>query len=339
MRGRPSQEPTTRGDGLFTGKTGAKRSKHAMAYRLDRSDGNVQKGVQRIAAEQMDRAISEIDDREHTTDETIHQIRKRCKKLRGLIRLVRPAFQDYRTENAVFRDAAGELSRIRDTASTLQTYDAVADHFQDQIDRTAFAQIRRRLTLHAKSVHREVEIGEKLEAFRDVMEKERAGIEAWTLDKGGYGAVAGGLRKTYKRARKAMAAAFDTPTAEAMHEWRKRVKYHWYHSRLLNGIAPDMMAPHTKAASELSDSLGDHHDLAVLLDRIQAAPADYGDPRDVKAFAALIRQRQDELAQRSFELGGVLFAERPKALVKRWGKYWALWQEKDEGKAVPGVAA
>jgi hypothetical protein len=65
-----------------------------MSYHLKRSDGPVQDGVRRIAVDQIDAAIAELDDKALDVHETVHQIRKRCKKLRGLIRLVRPAFAD-----------------------------------------------------------------------------------------------------------------------------------------------------------------------------------------------------------------------------------------------------
>ena len=79
-----------------------------MAYRFSVTDRSVQAGVRRIACEQIDKAIAEIENTELPLDETIFQIRKRCKKIRGLLRLVRPSFDGYARENAIFRDAARE---------------------------------------------------------------------------------------------------------------------------------------------------------------------------------------------------------------------------------------
>lgn len=63
-----------------------------MAYALAQDDDTVEAGMRRIAAEQIERAIAEIDDTGLDRHETVHQVRKRCKKVRGLVRLVRPAF-------------------------------------------------------------------------------------------------------------------------------------------------------------------------------------------------------------------------------------------------------
>ena len=71
-----------------------------MAFQI-LADESVEEAVQRIVREQIDKAIDEINDRELDRHETVHQVRKRCKKIRGLIRLVRPQLEDtYDRENA-----------------------------------------------------------------------------------------------------------------------------------------------------------------------------------------------------------------------------------------------
>ena len=52
-----------------------------MPYRLRDSDRSVPEGVRRIAGEQLDRAIDAIDQLDPA--EAIHEVRTRCKKLRG----------------------------------------------------------------------------------------------------------------------------------------------------------------------------------------------------------------------------------------------------------------
>ena len=73
-----------------------------------------------------------------------------------------------------------------------------------------------------------------------------------------------GLEKSYKRGRKAFAKTELDATPEMFHEWRKRVKYFWYHSRLLRGIWPEVMIVYIDFSKKLSDLLGDEHDLSVF---------------------------------------------------------------------------
>ena len=93
-------------------------------------------GIKRIVREQIDRAMVEIDNAEPGPHETVHQVRKRCKKVRAMLRLVRTQFQlTYDQENAWYRDAARELSDVRDTQSRIECYDELMEHFADQLNR------------------------------------------------------------------------------------------------------------------------------------------------------------------------------------------------------------
>jgi CHAD domain-containing protein len=297
-----------------------------MAYRFKRGDAAVQDGVRRIAAEQIGKAIAEMDDSALDMHDTVHQVRKRCKKLRGLIRLVRPALADYGAENAAFRDAAGTLSFVRDSEALIEAYDSLMAAYRDQIERPAFASACRHLTEMQKAAIGVDDIEGRLHAFRGGMEEAQGRVSAWTLEAVGFAAMEGGLAKTYKRARNAMERAHETPTPEAFHEWRKRAKYHWYHARLLRPVWPGPFKARRRAAKRLSDLLGDHHDLAVLRQTVGAEPDAFGKPADIEVLCGLADRRQAVLAADAFALGARLLAEPPGSLRRRWRAYWTAWR-------------
>src|SRR5687767_5617616 len=87
----------------------------AMSYSFNR-DEPIETGVQRIAAELLDELLAELDDDSIPVDERIHAARKRGKRVRGLLRLVRPGLSRgaYRGENEAVRDAGRLLSAARD---------------------------------------------------------------------------------------------------------------------------------------------------------------------------------------------------------------------------------
>ena len=94
-----------------------------MGFRLQRGE-SINEEIQRIAEEQLEKAVAEIQDGELDRHEAVHQVRKRFKKIRGLIRLVRPAFEKtYQRENAMFRDAGREISAVRDAQSLIEAFD------------------------------------------------------------------------------------------------------------------------------------------------------------------------------------------------------------------------
>jgi len=83
-----------------------------MAYELQ-LDETVEDGLRRIAVELIDDSIGWLDRSDRAPDAAVHEVRKDCKKLRGLLRLVRPAAPAlYRAENRIFRDAARPLKAM-----------------------------------------------------------------------------------------------------------------------------------------------------------------------------------------------------------------------------------
>jgi CHAD domain-containing protein len=188
----------------------------------------------------------------------------------------------------------------------------------------AFAGIRRALVARQKEALGDKRaIADCLAAFRAAMADARERAQRWVLVADGFDALEDGLAKTYKRARAGMAAADAHGRAADFHEWRKRVKYHGYHARLVEPIWPRELKAHRKAADALNDVLGEHHDLAVFESLLRADPAAFG-KADIDAFAALLNERQDELAIAAFAIGRRLLAERPKTLVRRWCDWWTI---------------
>jgi CHAD domain-containing protein len=300
-----------------------------MSYHLERED--VQHGVQRIARDQIDHALREIASDEIDRHEVVHQVRKRCKKLRGLVRLVRPALgeETYRRENAWYRDAARTLSALRDAEAMLETFDALLEDFADEVDARSFAPVLDALRARRDALAERdaADLEARLERFAASLREGRERVAAWRLDAKGFDAVAGGLRKTYARGRRAMDEACAAPSAERFHEWRKRAKYGWYHARLLRGIWRRPMRARAKELHRLSDLLGDHHDLAVLRETLAAEPAAFAPTSTVEALLGLADRKRVQLETDARLLGARCHAEKPKHHVRRLGAFFEAWSE------------
>lgn len=297
-----------------------------MAYRIRRKK-SVQKSVRKVALEQIDKAIGEILDEKLDRHGTVHQVRKRCKKIRGLIRLVRPVFDDYQEENEFFREAARELSFVRDAQSIIECFDGLMEHFQDHVNQEAIASVPEELAERRQKIADDkVGLENKLDEFLAKMREARRRAAKWKINDDGFSAVKGGLAKTYRRGRKASRKAYRNPSTENFHEWRKRVKYHWYHARLLRRIWPDMMSVWRGATDQLSDLLGDDHDLAVFRQTLLDDPDRFGSESDLQVIIGLIDRRRAELQAKALPLGKRLFAEKPKRLNSRLNSYWETWK-------------
>jgi CHAD domain-containing protein len=311
-----------------------------MAYSLKPGDGTLQEGLRRIAVDQISSAIAEIGDASLGRDETVHQVRKRCKKLRGLIRLARPGFEGYKAENAAFREAARRLSGLRDADVLIETYDKLMERQDGGIDRPAFGQIRRRLSLRRKALVAEERIDAGFDAVRGEMETALARAKAWKVGGEGFDVAVEGMAKTYGRARKAMRKARKARSDAAMHDWRKRVKYHRYHAQILKRIFPGPMEAHAEAADRLGDLLGDHHDLAVFGAVLRADPRAFGEKATVRQAQELVAEAKQALEADAFALGARLFAEKTKRIASRWEDWWDVWRdEAARGRGSAGKAA
>jgi CHAD domain-containing protein len=187
--------------------------------------------------------------------------------------------------------------------------------------------VRERLAAHRQKVaDDQVGLEKCLDEFLASMRKALRRVDVWRIDANGFAALEGGLRRTYGRGRKALRDAYETATVESFHEWRKRAKYHWYHARLLRPIWRDMMAVHIDAADDLSDLLGDDHDLAVFRTTLLGEQDSFGGKTEIQALIGLIDRRRAELQARARPLGERLFADKPKRLAARFRSYWKSWK-------------
>ncbi len=298
-----------------------------MAYHL-KQDEAVDAGIRRIAKEQIDRGIDDFQNDDMDPDTRVHQVRKRCKKLRGLVRLVRDPLGDvYGEENAWYRDFAKSLAGLRDagamveTAEKLRTWAAAPDGdllaaFHDAVqDR-----------LH-RATREETDIYETCGRGAEQLQEARKRIKHWPLKDRGFALLADGLQRTYKRGRRDLKAVRTNPTPEGFHEWRKRVKYHWYHIRLVEHAWPDGLHGRRTALKALSDILGDDHDLLVLLHTLEHEPGLCPIETDRDRLSRLIHLRKDELQNEAIAIGRRLYAEKAGAFTRRIRTYWDAWQD------------
>ncbi len=79
--------------------------------------------------------------------------------------------------------------------------------------------------------------------------------------------------------------AQDDPRPENYHDWRKRVKDHWYHVRLLESLWTEVLEAREASLKNLETWLGDDHNLVVLCDKLTNEPEKYGEADGVQLFS------------------------------------------------------
>jgi CHAD domain-containing protein len=305
---------------LINRSDGEPRQGPSRTYRLRRREP-LAYGVRRVARGRLESAVERLRDADLDEVEAVHEARKDLKKLRSVLRLVRPVLgdDDYRPENERYRDAARRLSGARDAQALAETVSALEARFEDEPPPGGWKPIAQALT-RTDGVDA-AELDRLRERAAAEIEAGRRELQALSLPGDGFDVVGPGLRRAYSRGRRRLAEAVADPTDERMHEWRKRAKDLWYHLRLLRPAWRAVMEPLADQAHQLTDRLGDDHDLVVLGQRLdQTGIALTAEQREY--LDGLIDRRRGELQAEAFALGERLYAEKPKHFARRIGAYW-----------------
>lgn len=298
-----------------------------MAYKF-KLDERIQAGLRRIAVEQIDRAVATLEstDTEPKDGTAVHVARKSIKRLRALLRLVRPALGEpvFTRENAELRDTAAVLSHARDTQILLETVARLDAHYAEA-PHAGLKKLHHAIAARHIENDRSAESEARLEAVAR-LGRARNRFTRLKLDPDGFDAVRMGLEQSFRRGRKAFDHAYAEPSDETFHEWRKGVQQHWRHMALLSRAWPAMAEARVAAARRLSDILGDDHDLTVLQQRLEALAPPSLSARDRRAILKLAATRQDELRTLARPIGERLFADGARDFSRRVALYWSAAQ-------------
>ena len=300
-----------------------------MAYQLKASE-SVSKEIKRIATEQIDKAIADLSATDETTvDEAVHQARKRLKKTKAVVRLVRDRIGKdlYKQENARYRDIGRKLANLRDAKVQIGTLDNLTARFGDTVAEDAFKDIRRELQIDYRREYQRVLDEGIIVSVKNELKDAKMQIDDWKIKSSGWKAIDESLKRVYKKGYKGLDRAMSQPTAENLHDWRKRVKYLRYHLCILRPIWSEIMEEWVDRTHDLSDYLGEDHDLAVLQEFVLKQPERFNRQNTLESLNALIDLRRQELQPKAIFIGRKIYTEKDKRFVKRLNNYWRIWQE------------
>ncbi|HZF98072.1 MAG TPA: CHAD domain-containing protein [Pseudoxanthomonas sp.] len=294
-----------------------------MAFHLKVGE-DVEKALRRIALAQIDCAVKAAD---HTArDAAPHAIRKQCKKLRGLLRLFRGSFDDYRVEQRTLRDTARTLAALREADAHLEALERLCSRDPARYQGPDFERARGWLRSRREALVRANEEDACIEAALAMLRAQRERVGQWTLRASGFDVIEDGVTGTYRQARDALAVACDDPTAHHLHELRKQVKYHRFHLDLLHKLWPGPIAAVAHEARELGEILGEHHDIDVLIAVLAQGDAGLEINEAGHRIAVAARPERERLEANALCLARRLMAERPRSFGRRMRGYWEAWR-------------
>ena len=294
-----------------------------MSYAIEKGEA-ISAAMPRIVSERIDLALEQLLDAAEPPEERVHNARKRFKESRAAIRLIRFSLgEPFEIENAWFRDAGRRLAALRDADASLEAVDLLAADADGYHERRLIRRLRRRLQSRRLRARNE-DLDRHIEETAQHLPEAKLRIGLWPKLPDDFSAIGEGFRRTFRDGRRAAQEAFASRTPESFHEWRKRVKDHWYHVQILRDIYPEFTKPHRDQMEALSDALGHRHDLDVLRQTV-VETSHFGNTFELGVMHAMIDRRSEDLSETAMAIGSRIYAEKPGAIRDRFETYWKLW--------------
>ncbi|MCF8242810.1 MAG: CHAD domain-containing protein [Melioribacteraceae bacterium] len=299
-----------------------------MAFKLQKRE-SVAQGIKRIILEQIHNSMKLAKRPGSNPNKSIHEIRKSYKRIRAVLRLVRDEIgrEIYKTENVRYRDAGRLLSDIRDSFVLVETLDLIRKEFRIKKSDWQYSALSEKLTArHHDILSQKVEDENVLAAVFEIMDNGKQHIYELPINNDDFSALSGGLLRVYSRGVSKLAVTFSDPHIDTFHDWRKRVKYLWYHSNILMPMNYRVMKRLEQKLDMLSDHLGHEHDFAVLLMFIESNPSYLDNEEQFKTLIGMVNKLRFDMRAKAWQLGEKIYNEEPAAFIDKLNGYWVKWK-------------
>src|SRR5262245_49411093 len=292
-----------------------------MAFRL-KQGASISSEIRRIVLKQLEAAISEL----HTvgdpqSDDAVHDARRRVKKIRAIIRLVRPVLdKDSRAVDRDLSTVSRLLAPVADGRGIVETLNEIEHRYPASLPKRTLAAARAGVLRNGARADREAQTRGILKMAAGTLRSERSRIKHWRIRGDGFRAIAPGLEQSYRRARRMMLVTWSKPKPSHFHTWRRYVKDHWFHIRLLEGRCGFHLVAYERRIAALDGILGEDHSVMLLRDLLVT---DESLPHEEGARCLRVVSRYQRVLCRHAEiLGARIYTERPRRFVRRVRHLW-----------------
>jgi CHAD domain-containing protein len=256
-------------------------------------------GLLRVVDSLIGSAADGLSNESRNGEQDIHQERTTIKRLRALLRLIRPAVDPafFNRENARLRTAARLLSFARDTEVALRTLKTLP--VSNQIDQDS---VRSVLSGFEVKVERPNDLDETRAEVRRRLAQTRRNFHQLKL------------RGTERE--------IELGEDSAFHRWRIRAKNLYYELEFLESVWPKRLHRLVSRLSKLQDEIGLDHDAAVLRAWLKKTPENFGGSETVQRVVGCLDSQTQKLRKRVVPLGQKIWGEKPSRFARRVVRHW-----------------
>jgi CHAD domain-containing protein len=291
-----------------------------------RADEPVHEAIVRISGTWIDDALERIRHPSEDRGEDVHSIRTTIKRLRALLRLIKPVIAPafFKRENTRLRNAAERIAFKRDADAARATLSSLRASIRRRADRAAISKALRGLEVDAAPAG---PVEEALALIAGVLALTKRHYARVAPAEEGWAAFEPGLRAIYREGRKRMQRALETGDENDFHRWRIRTKNLYHVLQILEPIWEKKLGKLTARLRKLQRAIGDDHDLGVVKKLLTDEPEVFGGPSVIERVIACINRRSKRLRTSSSRLGSKIFDQTPRKFTRRLGSHWQAWQE------------
>jgi CHAD domain-containing protein len=295
-----------------------------MAFRI-KADEPIAKALPRLAKGQLVRSVEALTGLPmESTDEVIHDVRKRLKRVKAVLQLARPFLPEklYRKTRSNVQAASQPLGPLRNAVVLLETILSLVERFGLGDHPEALDSIREVLQAEIDETRDQVlKHGRALANAIQSLEKAIASCRDWDLRVDDRKLIPKAWVQVYRRARRVNRRCLGEPTVEDWHDLRKRVKDCLHAFELLLPLKTGYFQDRVASTAQLSQDLGDLHDLDMLELKLETL-SERLPPGVASPFLSMLEQRRGEVIREIRETGQDFFADNPRACAEIIASAW-----------------
>jgi CHAD domain-containing protein len=262
--------------------------------------------------------------RDSNVHENIHQARLCFKRMRSFLRLGRTGLGEelYQKYNVFYRDQSRSLSQLRDITAISETLQGFIKTRRTKSAKSFLNHYKNSLVLQRRQhIEKIIESNIKADVIKALQVRSEE-ILKWEFTADAAEVFSSGVKRIYKRGKRLFVLTESIIDDHNMHEWRKQVKYLWYHLSVLTTVWPNIMKAWAKELQNLSQLLGSQHDLVLLEISVQSLDPEPSDKQIINNLKSSIKLRKQRLEKSSLLLGSKIYAETPSSIGERLKAYW-----------------
>jgi CYTH domain-containing protein/CHAD domain-containing protein len=305
----------------------ADESEEKTKFHLKRSE-SVAQGLRRIVTEEIEAALAHLSRYEATPDKAIHETRKSIKRLRALLRIMRPVLgKVFADENETLGEVGRTLSTVRDAQALMETLDHLTVAYSEQLPPAGLPKLRQMLLNHKQAQAEQLAGKQQLPRLIATLQQTLKRAYSWPYKAMDIELLAEGVAHSVRRGRAQSAAAYDQPDDETFHTWRKRAKDLRYQLTLLQKLWPEVFAGYLESAKTVEELLGLDHNLVVLRDTLRNEDNSKEVNEESQQLLPLLDQEQQRIRHEAKFIGARLYSEKPGQWRRRIEQSWHAWKK------------